>query len=249
MKKILLLITGCLFIFALVACGVKSQTLKTDRSKNSKEEVNEKKEKTNIKIINETFTSWKNSSGSVWVNYSSEIKNSGNAPAKIDGISVDILDSEENILQKVPMIPSIPNIIMPNQTAYITESITLDTIKDPDKLKSTNINIESSKTAEEPVMMKTDNVKLVKRYADINVPYLVTGTVTNPHSEKADDILISVALYDDKGELLGVLRRSLDISINPNGSKEFELDYPELPGNISGKVTKVNVIAYNSTIK
>lgn len=244
-----MLITGCLFIFALVACGVKSQTSQTNRPKNSKEEVNEKKEKTNIKIINETFTPWKNSSGSVWVNYSSEIKNSGNAPAKIDDISVDLLDSKEIVLQKVPMIPSIPNIIMPNQTAYITESITLDKVKDPDKIKATNINIESSKTTDEPMMLKTDNVKLVKGFADSNVPYSVTGTVTNPHSEKADDILISAALYDDKGELLGVLRKSLDSSINPNGSKEFELFYPELPGKINGKVTKVNVIAYNSTIK
>lgn len=248
LKKICLLILGCLFILALTACSSESQTTKTDESQHSKKEVNEEKEKTKVEISNETFAAWKSITGAVWVNYSAEIKNTGNVSARIDDIVVDFLDGDEKILQTAPMISPIPDIIPSNETAYITESITLETVKDPAELTNTHINIESSKTDDEPMMLETDNIELSKgKHSDIQMPYLVTGTVTNPHSEKADNILISAALYNDKDELLGVLKRTLDISLDPNGSEKFELNYPELPDEISGKVSKVKVKAYNSS--
>ena len=240
-------------IFGLMACGADSQTSKKEKAQNNEGEQLDQNEEVNIEVINETFAAWtssKNSTGAVWVNYSSEIKNLGNEPAKIENVKIDFLDSEENILQTVPLIASIPDIIMPNQTSYIIESVPLEAMKDPAELADVRSNIETSVSDKKPIMLETDNVELVELdqgYAEINMPYTVTGTITNPHSEKADNILISAGLYNDKDELVGVLKRDFDKDLNPGASEEFELNYPELPADISGKATKVRVKAYKST--
>lgn len=77
--------------------------------------------------------------------------------------------------------------------------------------------------------------------------YTVTGVVTNITEELQDDIRIAAALLADDGSLLGVLKGSIDVGLNPGSEAGFELSYPDLPQEIADKVETVDVKAYGWT--
>src|SRR5690606_28614110 len=89
-------------------------------------------EDADVGVLEETFGSWKSKTGTVWVNSSSVIQNSGSTSAYIDDVTIEFYDGEGNLIGRSPMIDPIPLIIMPGDTAYVTESFPLeDTITDP----------------------------------------------------------------------------------------------------------------------
>ena len=79
----------------------------------------------------------------------------------------------------------IPSIIIPNETAYVVDSVPTDDIADPAKVKGTKVEIEVSETDEELLMLETDHVQFELKYENDNIPYEVTGIITNPHAKKS----------------------------------------------------------------
>ncbi|MGE7601862.1 hypothetical protein ACQKL5_05065 [Peribacillus sp. NPDC097675] len=234
-------------VLLLTACSGEEQTVSTENGSatNTKAEQKDKKE-AKVEIIQETFGAWKDSIDSVWVNYSAEVKNTGNAPASLRDIQINFEGEDGSVLGTASMITATPEVIMPGETAYIGESTILESVKDPKLLNKAYSNIDFDTTDEEPVYLKTENVKVNALRGDFSDnPYSVTGNAINDGDEKADDIRLASGLYDEEGNLLGVLNGSLDIGLNAGGKTGFELNYPELPATVKGKAKEVKTIAYS----
>ncbi len=205
----------------------------------------EAKQEASLEVTEETFAAWEDSIDSVWAHYSAVIKNTGNAPAALGDLQINFNGKDGSILGTAQMITATPDVIMPGETAYVSESTIMEGASSPDEFQSADINLDFSKTSEEPMMLETSNVKLKEGNAEYGTPYIVTGTVSNPTNQKADDIRISAALYDESGKFLGVLDGGIEVSLNPDGKAGFQLNYPELPAEVAGKAAKAEVKAYN----
>ncbi|TLS36461.1 FxLYD domain-containing protein [Pseudalkalibacillus caeni] len=244
----------------LSACGAENSTMSSSNQSNNEnesqevkndtsakeEDTNEQKEaEANIEVTSETFGSWEDSIGSIYASYSAEVTNTGDKPAEIGDIQVNLEGDDGSIIGTIPMVMATPDIIMPGETAYLGETTLLEGASSADEIKTANSNIDFSSTDEEPMMLETDKVKLKEGDVEYGTPYIVTGTVINPNEEKADDIRIAAGLYDENGKFLGALNGSIQVSLNPDGKAGFELSYPELPKDIAGKATEVKVKAYN----
>ena len=239
-----------LSVALLVACGSEESTTSTkvegNEANTNTKQSEEVKEEANIEVAQETYGVWTDSIDSVWVHYSAEIVNNGKKAASIGDIQVNFEGADGSVLGTDTMLSATPGIIQPGETAYITTSTTLDGYAETDFAKA-SLNVDFDSVSEKAQLLTANAVKLVDLSADefAYSPYKVTGTIMNDSGEKADDIRIASGLYDAEGKLQGVLEGSLDISINPDGKAGFELNYPELPKEIAGKVTEVKVKVYN----
>ncbi len=65
------------------------------------------------------------------------------------------------------------------------------------------------------------------------------NAVDNTNKELVDDIRLAAGLYDSEGKLVAVLKESLQVSLNPNNTADFEIFYPNFPKDIKGKVTEM----------
>ncbi|HET7579354.1 MAG TPA: FxLYD domain-containing protein [Bacillales bacterium] len=200
------------------------------------------KAKAKVEISQETSSVWKDSTGAVWANYSAIVKNTGDTVARIGSVQVNFKGKDGSVLGTSQMVNVVPDTIPAGGTAYITTSKILKTVTDPKKFDKATVNIDFDKTTQKPNLMKTSKVKFkTEEYGT----YIVTGTVKNPTDQKADQIRIAAALFDKKGNLVGVLNGGIDVKLNPGGTAGFELEYPPLPKKIKGNVEKVKVKAYS----
>lgn len=135
---------------------------------------------------------------------------------------------------------------MPNETAYVVDSMKIraDDFTDPAKVKDITVEMDVVETDEELLKLEVDNVQFELFYEDDSLPYKVTGTLTNPHAKKIDHAKVTIGLYNDQDVLIAVLRIMEETNIGKNESTEFETFYPYLSDEIYGQVTKVKAIAY-----
>ncbi|MFS0689384.1 FxLYD domain-containing protein [Sporosarcina sp. 179-K 8C2 HS] len=244
MKNKFLSIVGSGLLLLLAACGTKPTTDAGNTPSSSHDEVSKENEELTVTVVDEVFRSWKRKEA-VWVSYSAELKNENNVPIDVQRMYVEFLDEEDEVLEGVLLTP-IPTIIMPNETAYVVDSLEIrdEGFTDPDKVKGITVEMEVAGTDDELLKLETSNVQFEKKYENDSLPYEVTGTITNPHTKKIDHVEVAAGLYNDKGELLAVLRIMNDVNLGENDSVEFETFYPYLSDEIYGKVTKVKAIAY-----
>ncbi|WP_252502068.1 FxLYD domain-containing protein [Sporosarcina sp. Marseille-Q4943] len=244
MKYKFLSVVGCGLLLLLAACGAESKTTDAGNAPSSSHDKEE--EELTVTVVNEVFASWKRKEA-VMVSYSAELKNENDVPVIIDRMLVEFLDEEKTVLDHGGvLLNSIPTIIMPNETAYVVDSLEIrdEGFTDPDKVKSINVEIEVNETDEELLKLEIDDVQFELLYEDDSLPYEVTGIITNPHAKKIDLAEVAVGLYNDKDELLAVLRTMIETNLGENDSVEFGTFYPRLSDDIYGKVTKVKAIAY-----
>ncbi|GGF27489.1 hypothetical protein GCM10010954_28210 [Halobacillus andaensis] len=210
-----------------------------------KEDEEEEKAEAVVEVKSETFGSWEDSIDNVYASYSAEVTNTGDQPASVGDIQVNFEGEDGSILGTASMLLAVPEVIMPGETAYIGESTIIESVSSADEIANANANIDFSSTEEEPMMLDTENVNFSEGKDEYSSPYQVTGTVINQNEEKADDIRLAAGLYDEGGEFLGTLNGSIEVSLNQDGKAGFELEYPELPEDVKGKVAEVKVKAYN----
>lgn len=238
-------------LMILGACSSEEQTTTSEQKENVAEANNSQEEKkaADVKITQETYTSWKNSIDTVWVNYSAEVTNKGTAPAEIGSIQINYEDAEGNVLGTSSMVSSVPDVLNPGETAYFTESTILETVTDPSLLTKAYANLDFNTTENKPYYLTTSNVKLTESTNewDTGSPYIVTGSIVNEGDQKADDIRVAAGLYDENDKLIGVLSGSVDVTLTPKGKAAFELNYPEIGPSVKGKAKTVKVVAFNWT--
>lgn len=240
----------------LSACGAEDATMssaETGEKENveqasaqgAKEEKKEENAEAVVEVKSETFGAYKDSIDNVYAYYGAEITNTGDKPARIGDIQINFESEDGSIVGTAPMVLSVPDIVMPGETAYIGEETGIDAVADAEEITNANVNIDFSSTEKEPMMLETENVKFTEGKDDYSNAYTVTGTVINPNENKADDVRLSAAFYDAEGNFLGVLNGSIMVSLNKDGKAGFELNYPELPKEVKGKAAEVKVKAYN----
>lgn len=205
----------------------------------------EASQKANVEVADQVLYSWKDSINTIWVNYSAEIKNTGDATAHLGSIQVNYIDEAGAVIGTSDMITPVPDTLLPGETAYIGETTIANAADKPEQIVDATVNIDFKKTTDEPTILETENVNFKEVKNGFSGPYIVTGTVKNPHDELVDDVRLAAGLYDNEGKLIGVLKESLQVSLNPDGTAGFEMSYPEISEDIKGKVTEVKVKAYN----
>ena len=232
-------------LFILTACGNTENA--GDTNENSSERQTEENEntKSKLEIINSTGSAWVNSIGTVWVHSSAVFENTGTVPVDIGETQMNFKAQDDSILGTASMIYAVPSVVLPGETAYITESTILDGVSNAADYKETTYNFGFNETNEDPNLLEVSGVKGVK--GDSYTPYKVTGVVKNVTKELQDDIRLAAGLFDAEGQLLGVLSGSVDVGVNPGSEAGFELTYPELPKGVADKVATVDVKAYGWT--
>lgn len=237
----------------LTACSEQSTMSSNEaegeqtQEKTDQKEQPEEKAEAAIEIQTENFGAWKDSIDNVYASYSAVITNTGDKPASVGDIQVNFEAQDGSIVGTMPMVMAAPDIVMPGETAYIGENTIIESVSDASEVAGASANIDFNSTNEEPIMLKTENVKLNEGKDEYSNAYSVTGTVINPNDEMADDIRLAAALYDADGNFLATLTGSIMVSLNKDGKAGFELNYPELPKEVRGKAAEVKVKAYNWT--
>ncbi|MFJ7914780.1 MULTISPECIES: FxLYD domain-containing protein [unclassified Lysinibacillus] len=118
----------------------------------------------------------------------------------------------------------VPSIILPGETAIISESTTLDGTT-ADAYAETTFNFSFDKTEQDSNVLEVSGTKGIAG----DFGYKVTGVVKNITKEQQDDVRLAAALFDANGNLLGALKGSVDVGIAPGSEAGFELSYPDVP--------------------
>jgi hypothetical protein len=254
MKKWLSVYLVVVLITFLTACGSEELAGDTNSSEDTEEqaaskqsETEEVQEEPKLEIVQSTGAAWKDSIDTVWVHSSAIFENTGDVPITIGETQMNFKDQEGGILGTSPMIYSVPSVVGPGEQAYISETTILEGITDPALYGETSYNYSFDPTEESPNLLEVSGTKGIASTDDYSTPYTVTGLVKNTTKELQDDIRISAALFDESGTLLGVLNGSVDVGVNPGSEAGFELNYPEVPREIAGKVKTIDVKAYGWT--
>ncbi|WP_449537788.1 hypothetical protein [Ferdinandcohnia sp. Marseille-Q9671] len=255
MKRLFLILLAFCLSFSLAACGGDDHAGDTNTKDNTseKESSTEKETTTDkdkaesepkLEIIDDTSGVWKDSIDTVWIHSAAIFENTGDVPIEIGETQMNFKGKDGSILGTAPMVYAVPDIIAPGEKAYIAESTILEGITDPNQFGETTYNFSFDSTDRKANSLEVSGVKGFPATDDYSNPYRVTGIVKNTTDELQDDIRISAALLAEDGSLLGVLDGGIDVGVNPGSEAGFELDYPEVPKDIAGKVKTIEVKAY-----
>lgn len=249
MRVKLLLILSTLFL--LTACGDGKQTI--SQSPEKKEQVHSEVSGTtdndsveaqgNLEILQSGSNVWKDSIDTVWINSAAIYKNTGEVPVKIGETQMTYKAKDGSVLGTSTMIYSVPEVVQPNETAFITEGTTLNGETTTDNYGETSFNFTFRESDKESNLMEVSAIKGIASDYD----YSVTGLVKNPTDQQQSDVRIVAILFDSNGEILGGLSGSVDVGLAAGGEAGFELSYPPLPDNIGSKVSKIEVKSYGFT--
>lgn len=245
MKKILILMFSLLLLLA--GCSSSGNAGDTNTKGDKKEKSEEKAEtaEPKLEIVKTADGAWKDSIDTVWVHSAAVYENTGDVPVKIGEAQMNFKAQDDSILGTSSMVYAVPDVVQPGETAFIGETNTLEGTADPAEFKETTYNFSFDETDDKGNLMEISGEKGIK--GDEWTPYKVTGVVKNTSEELQDDIRIAAGLFDDQGNLLGVLTGSVDVGLNAGSEAGFELSYPEVPMDIVDKITKIEVKAYGWT--
>lgn len=249
MKRIVCFLFVLMFgLFIMTGCGPENAGEGGDTAENGTDEnseANKEKDESNkskLEIVKSAGGAWKDSIDTVWVHSSAVFENKGDVPVDIGETQMNFKGQDDSILGTATMVYSVPAIVKPGETAFISETTTLEGITDPAQYKETTYNFGFDETEEDPNLLEVSGEKGM--VGDEYTPYKVTGIVKNTTEELQDDVRVAAALYAEDGSLVGVLTGSVDVGINPGGEAGFELTYPEIPKGSAEKVKDVEVKAY-----
>ncbi|WP_214481244.1 FxLYD domain-containing protein [Bacillus sp. SM2101] len=199
-------------------------------------------ENVSLEIVQDNGIAWVDSIGTIWLHSAAIYENTGEVPIKIGETQMNFKDQEGGILGTATWIYAVPNVVLPGEKAFVSESAIIDGITDASLYKETTYNFEFNETTEDPNLMEVSAIKGVK--GDEWTPYRVTGLVKNTKDEKQESISVAGALYAEDGTLLGILNDYIDVGLNPGNEAGFELLYPDIPIEFADQVATIEVMAY-----
>lgn len=204
----------------------------------TKEEVKEEA-KASAEITKHTGAAWTDSIETTWVHSAAVFENTGDVPVKIGETQMNYKGTDGSMLGTSTMIYSVPDILLPGETAFIVESTILDGVT-AEEYAETTYNFNFDQTEESPNVLEVSGTKGIQG----EYGYKVTGVVKNITEEQQDDVRLAAALFDENGDLLGVLKGSVDVGIAPGSEAGFDLSYPELPPEVKSKISTFEVKSY-----
>ncbi|SDX88349.1 hypothetical protein SAMN04488081_1606 [Salimicrobium album] len=209
----------------------------------AQEEKSEENVSAAVEITDQTGGAWVDSIDSLWVHSAAVLENTGNVPVVIGEVQMNFMNGEGSVLGTDAMNSATPEVLKPGETAFVSQTTTLDAVTDPEEFDHTTYNFEYREAfGEDANLMEVKSVQ--HGHGDEYTPYRVTGIVENTTGDVQEDIRIAAGLYAEDGSLLGVLTDSISVSVNAGSEAGFELTYPEIPAENAGKVKDVEVKAY-----
>jgi len=180
---------------------------------------------------------------SIWGHGAVEITNTGNTLIRIgEDIDISIYDLNDNVIGTIYSISPVPEVIKPGEKAYCSGLALLEKIDNADIEVYAKANIDYGKTDIEGQNL---DVQEIGGFEGDWADYFVVGEVINTSDEKADDIRICIALFDENNILLGVITPWVDATLNPGDSMAFEASFPGLPKEIGRKAKSFIGKAFN----
>lgn len=235
MKK---LIFGSAIALNLMLTGCGGGTASTGGDDNKPAET-KKETKASAEITKHIGVAWTNSIGSTYVHSAAIFENTGDTPVEIGETQMNYKGKDGSMLGTSTMIYSVPSIVLPGETAIISESTILDGTT-ADAYSETSFNFSFDKTEDDPNVLEVSGTKgIAGEYG-----YKVTGVIKNITETQQDDVRLAAALFDASGNLLGALKGSVDVGIAPGSEAGFELSYPELPPEAISKISTIEVKSY-----
>lgn len=244
MKKVLLFGTALSISLILAGCGNSGTATSSEDSSSTETKDStqtEKEEKALAEVVKNTHGAWKpyEDSEYTYIHAAAIYENKGNIPVRIGETQMNHKGTDGSILGTETMVYSVPEVILPGETAIISATSYVEGTS-PEAFGETTYNFTFDETDETPNLMEVSGIKGVPTEEG----YKVTGVVKNVTDQQQDDVRLAAILLDAEGNLLGALKGSVDIGIAPNGEAGFELSYPEIPLNIIDKVATVEVKSY-----
>lgn len=176
--------------------------------------------------------------GYLWVNMAAEVKNTGSTPISVHNCKLDLIGKDNDILETIDYADALPAIVMPSQSAYISEYWTFKGIDSLDFIRDVNVILDYDRTDARIEYLQVKDLKAFNDDGRIKV----TGRIANSSSRNVDDVVYAVALWDEEGKLLGVMKETLSIPLEQGQETGFSTDDPPLEMDI-GRIVTMTAVA------
>lgn len=139
-------------------------------------------------------------SGTIWVDVSLEITNTGTANLYLSDGAFDIEDSSGGLLETYDMVSIVPNVIEPGETAYLYGCTTADNITDVNGTYVAVPKFEAAEATIDRVRFPVTDVTMTD--ADYGTYIDIIGRVENTSDEDESMINIYFVFFDTSGEVI-----------------------------------------------
>lgn len=199
MKTKILLLSLCLVCLLCGCTGTQTQSIP---STNNDVQATESTEKTtapkeeNVEIVSERFETYVDSINMPHIMYLGVVKNIGNKPLECDDVSIDVLDSENNLLKHLDYGSVYPRVVMPGEFGYICEDCAqLDKSIDLDSVAKTKMRFQYENANYKKPDVEVTQLKISTSDWDANVRGMVK---TN---EDIDSLWMTFPIFDSENNL------------------------------------------------
>lgn len=170
-------------------------------------------------IVDNNIVFGKNSIGTTWIQCYTIVKNTGNTNLYLDSSKYDIETSSGELVDTIKYVSAYPQVIAPGETAVYYE----ETVFEGDLSKQHRLipKLDIKKADVDLISLPVSDVKMTTNdygYAK------VVGRYENNTDEKQTSIRVSVAFYDQSGDLLAIDYTSVD-GVSPGEKDSFEILY------------------------
>lgn len=186
---------------------------------------------------------WSDSIGSFWVRVAVPVTNNSEDNFCLSSATMDIEDSEGNLVANMSLVSAYPDVIGPGETAWYYETSTVDT--EPASALTAVPHFEVKKVKNSRIDLEVSDTSLSDFYGDIRV----LGKVKNTNEVETDLVEIAAFFYDAEGNLVGQAFTYTDGSLAPGETISFEAMTMSLPSSVNvSTVADYKVIAYQENI-
>ena len=237
MKTTFRILSTAMLTLALTACGSSSSAATSEKASEAEKETSaepteETKEETKEEAAWETgegrATVWTDSIGSKWVQIICPVTNTGTKNLYLSAGTMDLEDTDGNLVDSKTMVSVFPEVIQPGETGYYYEETTLSEDSPEELTVVPHVKVDEA---------KVDCLRLT--VSDVNITdedYMgikVTGRVENDTEEEAKLVYVTAFLYDADNNLLASVFTILPDAL-PAGEKiGFSASGLSLPDSIT----------------
>lgn len=196
-------------------------------------------------LTKQAATLWESSIGTTWIQALVEIKNTGDTNLYLSSGAYDVEDSAGALVCSSSMFSAYPNVIAPGEVGYMYETATLDEAVEGDLVLLPREDVREATV--DLIRYATSDVKISgDTYTDLKIK----GRVENTSDEASKMTYVTVVLYDDAGEVLGIVGTIITEELAPAQKIGFEVSGIMLPFFVtSEKIADYKVWAYPMQIQ
>lgn len=220
MKKILALLIAAAFLS--VGCtdvDTTDDTQETVETENDNTETNADTDEATVAYeTSEPRLGVWDRSGTIWVDVSMEITNTGTTNLYLSDGAFDVEDSSGGLLETYDMVSIVPNVIEPGETAYLYGCTTANNITDVNDSYVAVPSFEAAEATIDRVRFPVTDVTMTD--ADYGTYIDIIGRVENTSDEDESMVNIYFVFFDTAGEVICI--KSTYTDAKAGGKSSFD---------------------------